>query len=217
MSWIRFNMTLMLVVVVSLAAALVQGRMRHRWGQSDAVRAAAVRLQEFPQDFGDWHMVSVRDLDEDSRNQLECVSATDRVYCDRKTGGKVILLLILGPTGPTAAHTPEICIGERDFAPLGERRELAVGRGNDHFWNKRFKSKSVHGESMSVSWAWNADGHWIAAKDARYTIAGIPFLYKAQVTCNIPASADGDSNDGQRFLADFVPVAANYIVPDLKD
>ncbi len=218
MSWTRFVLTLSLVVAVTVTAAVMQGRMRNRWGPSDAARQAAERLQDFPHEFGDWHMVSADDLDEDSRSQLECLSAMDRVYANDKTGERVALLFILGPTGPTAVHTPEVCIGERDFSPLGDRRDLAVGTGGDRFWNKRFKSKNVHGESLSLYWAWNTAGSWVAAKDARYTFAGVPFLYKAQVTCEIPGSADDDSHDcGQRFLADFVRVAEQYTVPNLKD
>jgi len=223
MSWIRFSLTLALIVAVTISAALMQGHMRHRWGPSDAVRKAATRLQEFPHDFGDWRMTSESDLDEESRNQLECVGEMVRIYSNAKTGDRVNLLFILGPTGPTAAHTPEICIGQRNFTPLGDRREVAVGKGSDRFWNKRFKSKNIHGESLSVYWAWNAVGDWIAPKDARYTFAGLPFLYKAQVTCGFQGSEDGDRHDGnlhdggRRFLADFVPVATKFMVSEIGD
>ena len=133
MSRIRFILTLALVVAVTVSAVLVQGRMRHRWGPPDGVRRTAARLQEFPRDFGDWHMTSAGDLDEESRSQLECVGEMVRVYTNARTGESVSLLLILGPTGPTAAHTPEICLGQSDFATLGERREVAVGNGSDRF------------------------------------------------------------------------------------
>jgi hypothetical protein len=217
MSWLRFNLTLAVVVAVSVTTAVLQGRMRHRWGTSDAVRNAAARLQEFPQDFGDWHMTAARDLDDDSLRQLECASSMDRVYTNRKTGEKVALLFILGPTGPTAVHTPEVCIGQREFAALGDRRSVAAGNGSDRFWNKRFKSKNVHGESMSVYWAWSTGGAWLAAKDARYAFAGNPYLYKAQITSNYPDTPGAEANGGQRFLSDFVSVAATYLVPGIQD
>lgn len=217
MSWLRLNSTLAIVVALAVATALVQGRMRQRWGTSDAARNAAARLLEFPRDFGDWHMTSAGDLDEDSRSQLECLGSFDRVYSHAKTGERVALVLILGPAGPTAVHTPEICVAERGFAALGDRRELAVGDGGDRFWNKRFKSKSVHGESMSVYWAWSTGGNWLAARDARYAFAGIPRLYKAQVTCMIPAAEDREADGGQRFLADFVPAAARCLVPCIEE
>ncbi len=57
MSWIRLNLTLTLVAV-TVSAALVQGRMRHRWGPSDAVRKAGGPLAGVSRDFGDWHMIS---------------------------------------------------------------------------------------------------------------------------------------------------------------
>jgi hypothetical protein len=216
MSWIRFSLTLALVAAASVSAALVQGRMRQRWGPSEAVRAAAARLQDLPADFGDWHMTSSHELDEESRSQLKCVGEVVRVYANAKTGDQVALLLILGPTGPTAVHTPEICLGQREFAPLGDRREIAVG--SDRFWNKRFKSRDLHGGSLSVYWAWNTDGHWLAPQNVRYTFVGLPFLYKVQVTCGFHGPADNDPNDaGQRFLADFVPVVGKYIISDILD
>ncbi len=222
MSRLRFILTLALVVAVTVSTALVQGRMRHRWGTTDAVRTTAALMQELPQQFGDWRMTDSSRLDEESRNQLECLSEMVRTYTNAKSGEKVTLLFILGPTGPTAAHTPEVCIGERDFAPLGDRREVAAGQGSDRFWNKRFKSKKLHGESLSVYWAWNADGIWKAPKDARYAFVGIPFLYKAQVTCGFRGPWDGETSvreadAGQRFLADFVTVAAKCVVANIKD
>jgi hypothetical protein len=203
---------------VTVSAALLQGRMRHRWGPSDAVRKAGIRMQEFPHDFGDWHMTSVRNLDEGSRNQLECVSEMVRVYTNAKTGDSVSLVFIFGPTGPTAAHTPETCIGQREFTSLGERREVAVGNGRDRFWNKRFKATNVHGDEMSVYWAWNAGGGWTAPPNARYTFVELSFLYKVQVACGLHGPADSEEDDGgQRFLADFVPAVEKYIVPEIKD
>ena len=218
MTWIRFNITVASIVLATVSTALVQGHMRHRWGPSDNVRKAADRLQEFPHDFGDWHTASSSELDDDSRNQLECLSAIVRVYKNFKTGDRVTLLLILGPAGPTAVHTPEACIASREYEALAAHREVALDNGGDRFWNKRFKAKSVHGESMSVYWGWNAHGSWAAPQDARYTYAGLPFLYKAQVTSGFHGPAEGDPMDaGRRFLNDFVPVAQLDTVADLKD
>ena len=73
-------------------------------------------------------MTSARDLDAESRSQLECVGEMVRVYTNAKTGDSVTLQLILGPAGPTAVHTPEICMAQRDFTPLGDRRAVAVGQ-----------------------------------------------------------------------------------------
>jgi hypothetical protein len=219
MSWIRFNLTLATIVAMTVSAALLQGRMRHRWGPSDAARKAAACLRGFPSDFGDWHMASASELDEESRRQLAPVGEIVRSYKNAKTGERVILLLILGPTGPTAAHTPEVCMGEREFAPLGSRREVEVVKGSDdRFWNKRFKVKDVHGELLSVYWAWSAGRTWIAAENARFRFAGLPVLYKAQVTCGFQGPADGDRDDGgRRFLEAFVPEAEKYLVPNIKD
>ena len=140
-----------------------------------------------------------------------------RVYKNAKTGARITLLFILGPTGPTAAHTPEICMGQRKFEPLDDRREVAVD--NNRFWNKRYKCRDIHGESLSVYWAWmNAAGNWVAPADARYTFAGRPFLYKAQVTCDFEGSFDGKTKDaGPSFLADFVPLAANYCTAEVEN
>ena len=218
MSWLRFNLTLLLVVVATVATALVQGRIVHRWGTSDAVRKAADRLQEFPQDFGDWHTTSASELEAESQNQLQCVGALVRVYKNMKTGDEVTLLFLLGPTGPTAVHSPEVCMLQSEFTALGDRRTVAVGPGGDSFWNKRFKVNDVHSQPLSAYWAWNRGGKWVAPQDARFAFVGLPFLYKAQVTCGFHGPADSDPNDcGRRFLADFVPVAANYMVPDIKD
>ena len=119
--------------------------------------------------------------------------------------------------GPTAAHTPEICMGQREFEALGDRREVAVDK--DLFWSKRYKSREIHGDSVSVYWAWmNTAGNWIAPADARYTFAGLPFLYKAQITCVFEGSFEGNTKDaGPKFLAEFAPLTAKYCTPEITN
>ena len=76
MSWIRFLLTLALVVAATVSGALLQGRMRHRWGPATAAGKTAARLQEFLPGFDEWQATSACREGQECRNQLECAEHT---------------------------------------------------------------------------------------------------------------------------------------------
>jgi hypothetical protein len=217
----RLVMSVVLTVALTLVAGLLQGRLRNRWGASPAMVAAGERLGDIPNRFGGprgdrWQSRSSEVLDDDSLEQLECTGYLVRRYENKQTGELVSVFLVVGPAGPIAVHTPEICYLSRNYRSRDQRQCVTVpgaeGR-EDLFWALTFQSKGLQGRSIRMYYGWSTGGNWSAPPDARWAFSGRPFLYKIQLSTNLPSGTDEKTSDAcRRFLQDFVPVAKDYLV-----
>jgi hypothetical protein len=199
------------VVVVTLLSGYIQGRMSRRWGASRELSAAARKLQEIPETIGPWRLVSTDKMSETVANVLECAGYAIRRYETRQSGDSVTVALLVGPSGPTSVHTPEICysgVGSRLVE--GETKVAldrdASGPETSSFWRTTFQSSAVGGEQFRVYHAWSTGERWIAADDARFAFAAYPYLYKLQIAGPLRSGSEGDEDDACRqFLREFVP------------
>ncbi len=196
---------------LTILSGVLQGRMRNRWGSSpDAIRAAD-RLAKVPRRFGDWKLDSTGKLDETARKMLECVGYFVRTYRNQTTGDVVTVTALLGPPGPIAVHTPEVCFGSRDYKALGRREDVAIhgADGQDEqLWALSYKANNIRGDMLRVYWGWSTGAHWSATGDPRFKYAGQPYLYKIQLSSPLPPGADLKVDDPcKKFLEDFLPAA----------
>jgi hypothetical protein len=213
------------VVALTLLGGALEGRIRNRWGPSDTMRAAAQRLEEVPRRFGGpqndrWQLQSSEAMNEDTIEMLECTGYFVRTYANRRTGDVVSLFVTVGPAGPIAVHTPEICYSSSNYTSRDTRRQVAISdvQGHeDQFWALSFKSKRVQEDVLCVYYAWGAGNRWSAPDDARFAFAGWPYLYKIQVSATLPAGTDLKSSDTCReFLKDFLPVLRQYLIEPMR-
>jgi hypothetical protein len=140
---------------------------------------------------------------------LECNGYVLRQYTNSSTGEVVNLALILGPPGPIAVHTPEVCFSSRAYQPLHERERFSVSDvdgSEDTFWTVAYRTRNLRGDLMRACWAWSAGSRWSAADDARFAFAAKPYLYKIQLAGFPPPGANLEVSDPCRnFLRDFLP------------
>ena len=115
-----------IVAVLTLASGIIHGRMTDRWGPAPDTVIAAEKLARFPEEFGDWKLQSKEELGDDTTKMLECVESVCGLYVNRVTGDVVSLMVILGPPGPIAVHTPEICVSSRDYTAQGRRSPITI-------------------------------------------------------------------------------------------
>jgi hypothetical protein len=138
---------------------------------------------------------------------LMCAGYINRTYVEQSTGDSVSVAIIVGPPGPTAVHTPEICYSSRDYAIKESRQAARVSdrSGVDHgFWKTILRSTDPTAEQLCVFYAWTADGRWIASESPRFEFAGNPLLFKLQMAAPLPPGRVKESNPGQRFLMDLL-------------
>ncbi len=218
-------LSLAAVIAVTLAAGVLQGRIRNRWGASESMLAAAQNLQDVPRKFGGpqndrWQLQSAEPMSDDAAEMLECTGNIVRTYENRRTGEVVSLFVVVGPTGPTAVHTPEVCYSSQDYEVRDVRQPLAIAdeQGQeDQFWALTFKSKRVQQDLLCVCYAWGTGGRWSAPNDARFAFVGRPYLYKIQLASKLPRGTDLKTNDTCRqFLQDFLPVLRQYLIENSK-
>ena len=209
----RLPLTLALVSVLALTwlSSVLQGR----WTPSEAVLATAAKLADVPKDVGLWQLQSADALDASALDQLQCIGQLVRSYVHKQTGERVNVFVIMGPTGPTAAHTPEICLPSRNYT-ISSARELCSLPGpngaRDDFWAVTFKSTAIGGELLHVCYAWSRGDRWVAPADPRFAMAGNPFLYKIQVASAIAAGTGPGPHDACRdFLSEFLPVLGQHV------
>jgi hypothetical protein len=216
MTRISLALSIVLLTGLTLVSGGMHGWMSHRWGLPPATRIAAEKLVEFPDRFGSWQLQSAEEMTEETANTLECAGYFVRAYANQDTGESVRVAVLLGPAGPIAVHTPEICYSSRAYAIREERQRVTIQNSDgsdEEFWALTFRSNDLDASLLRVCYAWSTGGPWSAPEDARFTFAGSPYLYKIQLASELAPGTDLQTSDPcERFLQDFVPVAKRYLV-----
>jgi len=156
--------------------------------------AAAKQLQEFPSRVGDWKLKDDVPMADVILRTLQCAGHVNRVYVHQGTGQEVHVAVIVGPPGPTAVHTPEICYSSKAFEITDERERAVIGGAGaqaNTLWKAMFKSRNIGAEPMCVYYAWSLGDKWVASRSPRYEFGGSRLLYKIQLAGS--AGAPGGS------------------------
>jgi len=209
----RQTITISLLVALAVAtvgAGWVEGRLSNRWGEPANLAAAGVALADAPTRVGDWEMVSSEPFSTDIVTMLECSGHFARTYQNLITGEQVNVALVVGPPGPTAVHTPEICYSSRDHQISEPRTMVSVGAAGDtdqSLWNLTFRSNDIEQSLLRVYYGWRgSDGPWKASDNPRFEYGGQSLLYKIQLASRIPAETPNTGADPcARFLQEFLP------------
>jgi hypothetical protein len=178
--------------------------------QTREIDAASERLSLVPTHFGPWQLREEETLSETSLNMLGCSSHICRTYSNVHTGEHVGLVVLVGPAGPLAVHTPEICMSNREYENIKPVERITID-GKDkkqEFFSTIFRTRSVEGQRIDVYYGWSRDGFsWEAPDSPRMTLGPLPMLYKIQVACADPVVAtDGQPTAGVAFLSDLLPL-----------
>ena len=146
MKRLQFAVAVALAVGLTILSGVLHGRMSDRWGPAADTLAAANKLKEIPNEFGDWRLQSSEELDKTSLDMLQPAAYLVNRYQNRQTGDVVNMTLLLGRPGPISVHTPEVCFGTKNYKSRGERQKVAIrgpAGGDDEFWALDFKTISL--------------------------------------------------------------------------
>ncbi len=212
---------IVIVVALTLASGLIQGRLADRWGPPPAVYAAAEKIDGLPKTVKGpsrtWEILDSDELTEIEKNTLKPINYFSRRYkCttgESQFGSVVRASLLIGLTGPMSVHSPEICYSAQDFPIAEPKRRIDIGNSGDRFWAETVSSNDAERGTLRVYWGWSTGKSWAAPNDARFHFAGSPYLYKLQLACSESGGIDGSSGDACKdFLEDFVPLVRGYLV-----
>jgi hypothetical protein len=187
-------------VGMTVATGFVHGHLTQRWGPVPDLEAAASELEALPRTIGKWQTRSEEELPKLVQQTLSCAGYVNREYVNQQTGQVITVAIIVGPSGPTAVHTPEICYSSRAYSIQAPRQKSIVtdqiGRAHS-FWNLSFSSTDLTMDRLRVYYGWTTDftGIWTASESPRFEFAGERMLYKLQLAAQIPATAVDDTQD----------------------
>lgn len=214
MNTAKFLIGALALILLTVGGGVIHGKLSHRWGPPDRLLAAGARLQHIPDSAGTWKVESTQQLPDSARTMLECAGDVSRNYLDSAGGANVSLTLLLGPAGPMAAHSPEICFSSRDFREIEERQQIDLedAAGVVHqLWRVTFQSQGLNRELLNVYYAWSTGGAWRAPDNARIEFAGSPYLYKFQVIGYSVSQSPSASDPALSFLREFLPVVSTEL------
>ncbi len=199
-----------LVIVATVLPAIYEGNRNFRWGHDAKLDEYIQRMKAFPNQIGQWTQSDRLMMDADSRNMLKPFATINRVYSNGERLASVFVLL--GPTGPAAVHTPDICFSARDYKALGSRIAVNGENGRSHFWQIDFKSTGIEGNALRNWYAWTSDGRWHASRDPRYEFADQRFLFKVQVAIAYPSVEDLRADtDSAKFLLELEKALNEFV------
>lgn len=201
-------LVLVVGVGIVLSGGMLYGHYSQRWGPPADLVAAGSHLESFPRQIGKWQLVEEFPMGDSTLEMLECAGYVNRRYVSQETGKTVNIAVIVGPPGPTAVHTPEICYSSRAYELQDQRRVVVIDSdadGEHSFWNVNFKTRDVLADELCVYYAWSRGERWEASKSPRVEFAAAPLLYKMQISGFVtPATRTVDSDPCHQFLDDLL-------------
>jgi hypothetical protein len=154
-------------------------------------------------------MVGEQPLLEPVREVLQCSGYIRRSYENASTGAIINMVLMVGPAGPTAVHTPDVCYSSQDYAQESPREAIQVqadvGGQSGSFWMLPLRPNDLEGRRLRSYYAWSDGERWEATENPRLTFGGKSMLYKLQLAVPVLSSVESSESDpGKEFLQSFL-------------
>jgi Protein of unknown function (DUF3485) len=201
-------LALALGVCLTLSAGALYGKFSQRWGPPADLTAAATHLESLPHQIGNWKLAEESPMGKPALEMLQCAGYVNRCYVNQQSGQTVNLAIIVGPPGPTAVHTPEICYSSRAYDVQGNRQKIVLESSptvRDSFWAVDFSTKNPLADGLRVYYAWSRGGSWEASASPRYEFGAEPLLYKLQLAGPIGRNKNDKGSDScHEFLEDLL-------------
>lgn len=208
-----------LLVVITCTAGWLQGTMTNRFGVPEDMHEGAAKLANLrkileKQSFGErgqWKMIKQSEMTNLIVETLECEGYINASFVNTEIPSLQINgFIIIGPPGPVAVHTPEICYSSQNYDITDKRERVRIfpkGPQEDEFWGLTLRSKQVDADILRVYYSWANLGPWTAPDIPRITYGGGSKLYKMQLAVKLPPDAKLEQGDAcQDFLRAFLPV-----------
>ena len=209
----RSTILLICCLCLTVLSGYLRGMIDSRWGTID-LEVAAQAVLAAPTRLGDWTTPEKGKLDEEAAKMLRCAGDFVASFSN-STGDLVNVVMLVGPAGPLAVHTPDVCYGSNNYALHEHTRQVTITdvEGEEHEFSViTFRENSAGERLLRVYYAWNRDGEWVAPGFPRGAFAGVPMLYKIQVATNQVKRDAEDLDAGERFLREALPQLKKKVI-----
>lgn len=177
-----------------ILCGIVHGFWTDRWQEPVALGEAAGRLEQVPDEIGDWVAERIEVSAGDTDVVKGCIQ---RRYKKRGTNGPwVNIALVCGKPGPVSIHTPAVCYAASGF-DVGSPRLVKAPDGKGEFWTADAVKKKVTEENrLRIYWAWSTGQGWTAPDDPRMQYTGhCQVLHKLYVLRELGGTNDSTADD----------------------
>lgn len=195
----------LLCVLLIITGGVTHGYLDGRWTHIADAKLRGTQLQDLPKTAGNWRLLSSEKIPDSAQRTLQCYGSVLRDYVHDITGDRIKVFVVLGPRGPTAVHTPEVCYSSTGTEPAGERvaKSLLINGETQTLWNVKFRRpRTSDPPHLEVWYGWSDGGPWNAASLPRVWLTDS--LYKIQVA-GPPAKPDQEISPVEDFLKEFLP------------
>ncbi len=213
----RRHLPAVVMAALILTAGTIHGRWTNRWARATELQYAVDHLGKLPLTLGDWEGRE-NVLDENQRKMYaasQAVAWVTRRYVHRTTGESLSLLVLCGPPGPTAAHSPLACYpggGMGLSGPL-ELEEIAYGTppAKAVFQVGNFRrADAVRSMGLRISWSFRGGSNWEVPENTRLSFARYPALYKIYVVREMAMA------EGLQPVDEVAPQLIQALLPELE-
>lgn len=207
------------ILLLTAYSGYLHGSYSNRWGPPADMQKAVERFNLIPKAFGDWRLEKPHELEKDVVDMLQCEGSLYATYVNQTTGDAVVAFVILGPPGPTAVHTPEVCYSVRDTKILEDRTKVEFPETGDEFWALTLQSKGINREFIRVYYAWAFENNWTAPEwNPRWDYGGKPWLFKMQLATHAPPDTEFAKHDPcKEFLKALLPELDPTLLKPVED
>jgi len=168
-------------------------------------RAKSPPAWVIPRQVGSWRLVDSRPLPENDRKLLEATRSWQRTYRCRESRWTVTATMVAGPSGPIAAHSPEICFRRKDFRQVSQPRRHALSpREPAEFWFLTLAPRNFEDRAVTIAYSWHNGKTWCAPRLPRWQLAATTSVRRLQVTARHPAGVSSAARDR---VTDFLRLA----------
>ena len=192
---------------MTVFSGVLRGKIDYRWGVSDELVAASQRVDAIPTSLGDWVAKEKEQLSDAAVKMLRSTGDFAGSFVN-PANELISMVFLVGPAGPLAIHTPDVCYGSNNYSTFEAKRKKTIvdSEGNEHEFSViTFQENKAGNRLLRVYYAWNYKGDWVAPAMPRTAFAGVPMLYKIQVATNAISRNDGELDAGERFLRENLP------------
>lgn len=169
------------ILAITVLSGVVHGYLDGRWSGAKADGGSYDRLNQLPEQIGDWKLVDRQELSANAEDLLRCYGSVIRLYQHSETGLMVNFAIMHGPRGPIAVHTPEVCYSS-EGTEQSRQRIAKTFRTKDRLhelWSVEFTRDGQSDASMEVVYGWSDGGTFVAAENPRFWLTDD--LYKLQL------------------------------------
>lgn len=211
-----------LTLAVALLAVSGVVRAWQSWGVNELLRQgrqSPFPLASLPRTLGDWEGEALK-VDPEIAQATGCTDSVFRSYRNTKTGSRIDLILLYGPTLQVVRHSPVICYPTAGFSWMAQPspRTISIGKMRFPFSSMAFTKgagdQAIH-EEVYYTWGAVTPGRpgvrWAPEVGSWKQVQRIPGLYKVHLERDIrPQERREFGNPCESFLTELMPWIDNH-------